>query len=237
MTQFSEITDSGQHILYDAALLTNIGSEWFEPDYWSGKGSLTGIAQGRGTVHFFRHGGGEYVLRHYRRGGKAAAFLFDRYLWCGLRRTRPWRELALLARLSRRGLPVPVPVAARVCRQGMMYTADLITAKISNSLALSERLTQSALALETWAMIGSTLKRFHLEGVWHADLNAHNILLGSDQVHVIDFDKGRLRMRGSWRRHNLARLQRSLIKLSDRSTVFYFQPSDWAALLAAYQAL
>jgi 3-deoxy-D-manno-octulosonic acid kinase len=59
------------------------------------------------------------------------------------------------------------------------------------------------------------LRRFHEHGVQHADLNAHNVLLGRDGgVHLLDFDRGRLRERGAWEDTVLARLHRSLVKVT-----------------------
>ena len=40
----------------------------------------------------------------------------DRYLFTGEQRTRSAREFRLLAELSRRGLPVPAPIASRYVR-------------------------------------------------------------------------------------------------------------------------
>ena len=42
-----------------------------------------------------------WVLRRYLRGGMAARFARDRYLWLGEERTRSFRELRLLAELLR----------------------------------------------------------------------------------------------------------------------------------------
>ena len=74
-----------------------------------------------------------------------------------------------------------------------------------------------------WAAIGRCLRRFHDAGVQHADLNAHNIMLGEQgEVWVLDFDRGRLRHPGAWRERVLDRLARSLAKISDDVT-------DWQA--------
>ena len=65
-------------------------------------------------------------------------------------------------------------------------------------------------------------------------MNAHNILLDmNDAVSVIDFDRGRLREPGAWTLRNLARLHRSLEKVS-RASDARFTPAAWDSLMAGY---
>lgn len=206
----------------------------FEPAAWRRRGQLLGIARGRGETVFVGDGTYEYVLRHYRRGGLPGRLVSDRYLWLGLTRTRAWREWRLTAELYRRGLPVPRPVAARVEHGGLFYRADLITLRIPAAHSLAQALVEAALPAEHWQAIGACIRRFHDEGVHHADLNAHNILLTADSVHLIDFDRGRLRAPGNWQAGNLARLRRSLRKLYNESLDIAFGDADWQSLLAGY---
>lgn len=225
----------GADILYDAEALGKIATAWFDPAYWRAHGALVGEAHGRGTVWFVHHEGGDWVLRHYRRGGMLGPWLGDRYLWLGFKRTRAAREWQLLAVLRERGLPVPRPVAARVRRSGLCYRADLLTERIPDARPLSALLTQGPLAPARWRAIGACLRRFHAAGAYHADLNAHNILLAGEQVYLVDFDRGRLRAPGSWQVANLARLQRSLGKLARTRTPFHYDATCWSALLAGYE--
>lgn len=224
----------GGAILYDADVLRKIDAAFFEPQAWRAGGALVGEAPGRGATWFVRHATGELALRHYRRGGMLGPWLGDRYLWLGLARTRAFREWHLLAELWRRGLPVPQPVAARVRRRGLRYTADLVTRRLPATESLAQRLQRRALPRAGWDAIGSCLRRFHAAGVWHADLNAHNILLDGERVFLLDFDRGRLRPPGGWGLDNLARLRRSLDKLARIQAGFHFANHDWAALLAGY---
>lgn len=179
--------------------------------------------------------GGEAVLRRYRRGGLPARLGLRRYLWLGLERSRPWREWRLLARLWREGLPVPRPLAACVWRRGWVYEGALLTAAVPGARTLAERLRDGPLPAVQWRKIGAVLSRFHARGVDHADLNAHNILFDAGgAVHLIDFDRGRLRRPGGrWARGNLARLARSLAKLAAAGAAW--SPADWAALLDGYR--
>ena len=74
-----------------------------------------------------------------------------------------------------------------------------------------------------WAGVGRCIARFHARGVRHADLNAHNVLLDGDDVHLIDFDRATRRRvpaggaPARWQRDNVARLRRSLRKLAARA--------------------
>jgi 3-deoxy-D-manno-octulosonic acid kinase len=209
---------------------------WFSPQHWREQDALTGSATGRGEAYFIvRPDGAHWVLRHYRRGGALARINQDRYLFTGVNRSRPVRELRLLAQLAAQRLPVPTPVAAHAIRRGPSYQADLITLEIPGSQTLADRLMERAIGPDRWQAIGSLIARFHRAGVWHADLNARNILMDDNaQFHLIDFDRARLRRNGSWRQANLARLRRSLDKFAAQVPNFAFAEADWHACLRGY---
>ena len=226
---------AGGAMLYDASRVSNLSAEWFTPGYWHSLGALEGTATGRGAAHFLRHEGRRYVLRHYRRGGLMRHLSADRYLWTGEDRTRPFAEWQLTYSLSRAGLPVPAPVAARYRRTGPTYSGDIITERISAVGSLSECLRTGALSILTWISIGRCIRRFHDLGVCHADLNAHNILLSEDSVYLIDFDRCQLRGAGLWRDANLVRLRRSLEKLAWGLPPERFGDADWHGLLDGYR--
>jgi 3-deoxy-D-manno-octulosonic acid kinase len=213
-----------------------VDGAFFDPEWWRARDALLGSARGRGQAVFVRHGESELVLRHYRRGGLPARLSRDRFVWTGLKATRAWREWRLTAELYGRGLPVPRPVAARVVRHGLFYTADIITRRIPAARSLAERLSAGPLPPLSWEAIGRSLRRFHENGLDHADLNAHNILLDeTGGVFLIDFDRGRLRpAQRAWQQRNLARLKRSLEKLRRLVPGFAFGDDAWAGLLAGY---
>lgn len=212
-----------------------VDDAFFEPGAWQRRNALVGTAQGRGAAVFVSGEGGEYALRHYRRGGLPSRLSRDCYLWFGLERSRAWREWHLLATLQSRGLPVPRPVAVRVVRNGLCYTADIVTARIPGR-SLGQLLSREAAEPATWQAIGACIRRFHDAGVCHADLNAHNILVDEQgRVYLIDFDRGSLRSPGKWRQANLERLQRSLRKLASLDVRFGFSEPDWELLLAGYR--
>lgn len=222
-------------ILYNASVVRDPGAELFEPAYWLEQSGATETLGGRGSVLFIRDGERHWVLRHYRRGGLVGKVLSDQYLWAGAEGTRCFREWRLLAHMHGLGLPVPIPVAARYKRSGLIYRADLLTVEIPNAQTLTQRLAQSMLTSSLWQRIGTTLARFHAIGVHHADLNANNIVLDAeDAVYVLDFDRGRVHEGSNdWINAVLERLLRSLNKLHVRRGL-HFTMQDWQVLRKAH---
>jgi len=130
-------------------------------------------------------------------------------------------------------LPVPQPVAAQVVRHGLVYRGDLITRLIPETQSLAARLGEGDIGRLPWKAIGACIRRFHAAGVFHADLNAHNILIGNQEhIYLVDFDRGERRSpAGRWQLENLGRLLRSLRKLSIPSVV---ERRVWPELLTGY---
>lgn len=237
MTEERVEEGAGGTILFDPTRAPQVDANWFSPGFWREQGGVRSEAGGRGGVAVVATPAGEAVLRHYRRGGMVARLLGDRYFFLGQRRTRSDREFRLLMDLQHRGLPVPPPLAARYVRHGWRYSADLITLRIPQAATLAERLSDGALNAGLAARVGETIARFHRAGAWHADLNAHNILVNPEGIFLIDFDRGRLRRPGTgWRRANLARLKRSLIKVGARDAAGdTFDAELWPALVEHYE--
>jgi len=234
INSISEQVNNG-YIIYDAQLAGQISMQWFEPEYWRTHGELQSVSAGRGRAWFVQHKEQNYVLRHYCRGGLAARITSDYYIWTGLEKTRAWREYHLLVRLQNLELPAPRPVAARVLRHGLFYRADLLTRRIPASRPLSRFLTEHALDDQIWRKLGVCIRAFHRQNIYHADLNAHNILLDDQkQIYLIDFDKSGVVHKGSWQQQTLQRLQRSLIKLQTQDSRFQFNRTNWQALMAGY---
>jgi 3-deoxy-D-manno-octulosonic acid kinase len=224
-----------QFLLYDASLKGVISFDWLDDGYWKENGTIKATDLGRGSAWFVSTTGKNYVLRHYRRGGWVSHISTDQYIWTGLQNTRAWREWTLLAQLSTYNLPAPIPVAARVIRSGIFYSADLLTIKLENTVSLSDYLKRQELEAINWQEIGRTIRRFHLHQVYHADLNAHNILLdNSNKISLIDFDKGYFRSGSRWYQANLKRLHKSLAKLASKNHSFHFSSKNWQQFLAGY---
>jgi len=227
-------------ILFDAGLAAQgsaFDPAWFDAAYWQQQGRCDAAAGGRGGASYIEAPVGRCVLRHYRRGGMVARVMGDRYLWTGAERTRGFAEFRLLAALHERGLHVPAPVAARYRRHGAHYRADLITRRIEAASTLAQLLALGRCDSVVAARVGAALAEFHNAGAYHADLNAHNVLLDAGAVWVIDFDRGELRTpaRG-WQLSNLARLKRSLLKLgAARDGEAAFEHDVWGPLMAAWE--
>ena len=125
---------------------------------------------------------------------------------------------------------------ARYVRRGLRYRADLITRQIPGAQTLAERLKAGTLDAVIATRTGRMLAAFHAWGVWHADLNAHKLLVdGSGQVWLIDFDRCRKRKPAMfWQQANLDRLLRSFRKLQAQCHMADFEDVFWHSLLAAY---
>ncbi|BCA80103.1 3-deoxy-D-manno-octulosonic acid kinase [Desulfuromonas sp. AOP6] len=230
------VRSGNRHILYDAARIAKPSDDIFDPEKLAAGGFLVGKALGRGEAYFLRYQGQDWVLRHYRRGGLVAKLFHDHYLGWHPGRSRAWREWRLLAVLYAQGLPVPRPVAASVVSGFGVYRADLITERLADTSTLADRLKKAPQPEAVWLAVGRCIRRFHDANVFHADLNANNILLdGQGQVYLIDFDQGCFRKPGSWKQHNVARLLRSLKKIQDRHPNFHFSHEDWLVLLQGYE--
>lgn len=226
----------GGTILYDGSRASNASPGWLDASWWAKRGTVSAAEEGRGAAYMIEADGRSLVLRHYRRGGLVARIGKDRYFWRGADRTRSFHEWHLLYLMQRAALPVPLPIAAGYRRNGWTYTADLLVERIPAVRTLAAALKTAPVSLGVWVAIGRCLRNFHAHGIYHADLNAHNILLGKEEseVWLIDFDRGAVRLPGWWSDANLVRLQRSLQKLSAALGGERFSAADWQALVHSY---
>lgn len=244
------------YILYDDDIIAEPTLQLFRRDYHTNQqprqsnsavaaanaGSAAGAGIGRARVTYFFHGNRPLVLKHYYRGGAVASISKDRYPGFNIENSRAFREWRLLKKMHQLGLPVPRAVAAHVEKALFSYTADLVTEEIKDAKTLADVLSKTSIDAEQWKKIGACISLFHRHDVYHADLNARNILLAGavpeeGEVYLIDFDRGRFRAdSASWKMANLARLHRSLLKFSKNTPGFHFNENDWIDLLAGYKA-
>ena len=155
---------------------------------------------------------GPAVLRHYRRGGlRARLGGRESYLWLGESRVRAYAEIRVLDHLRRAGLRVPEPLGAAYWRRGFFYRNAILIARIAGAQALASRLDRT-----DPAAVAQAIAAMHAAGVWHADLNAYNILFDADDhVWLIDFDRARLGVVSPGQAEkNRLRLRRSLVKVA-----------------------
>lgn len=207
--------DRGQrHALVSTDITREVHLESFTPETWGA--SATPISgSGRGSAWFLEAESG-WVLRHYRRGGLPGKLLKDAYLYLGEASVRSFNEYRLLQALHGQGLPVPRPIAAYYARHGLNYRAAIILERLPHTRSLLSLNTQTERPL--WEAAGRCIRRFHDAGVYHADLNATNVLVNPDsgQIYLIDFDRAKQRSataeNAGWKRANLKRLQRGVEK-------------------------
>jgi len=199
-------------------------------------------AAGRGAVCFFS--GPELGLsfavavRQYRHGGLLRRLAGERFF----SRRRFLRELEVHQRVLQLGIPVPQPlgvVAVSSGRRGWWgYFASRWLAE-SVSLAGFLGVAPAEARLRAMAVIGSRLRRLHDDGIYYADLQVLNILVGpgpDHEIYFIDFDKSTRSaspLTARRRRANLYRFFRSLEKFASRGG--RWTPSERAALLQAYE--
>lgn len=196
-------------------------SQVFDERWLASNALLDGAAvAGRGNTFFFTLDGHALVLRHYRRGGLVRHMSSRSYWFTGLERTRAMREFDMLTHLQQLELPAPRPYACQVVKGIVSYEASLVTHRIAGQ-TLAHQLITAELPEAAWRNIGVTLADFHRHGIFHADLNAHNILIDqANTVSVIDFDRARMRAlpvnaaSSGWCIGNIDRLARSLRKIA-----------------------
>ncbi len=229
---------NNEFILYDTEIFENLEDISFSVKTWAARSAIIGFAEGRGTTFFVEHQGRELVLRHYKRGGKIAEYVEDKYLWLGLSMSRAWREFRLLETMYNSSLPVPRPVAAHIVKDGLLYKADLITQRIRHSHLLLNELENNTFEQGHWIAMGSMVRRFHDKGIHHVDLNVRNILLDDGgRFHLIDFDKCRQRsVAKHWQQANINRLKRSIKKSVMLNPNIFFNDECWQWFLQGYGA-
>jgi len=229
---------------YNANAMDGFSPEMLNSQYWQDKKAITGSAQGRGTTWFIQYNSldsksqknQQWVLRHYYRGGLIGKIINDKYLFTGQKNTRAAQEYQLLNILQSLALPAPKPIAFRVTKKGLFYQADLLSSRIEHAQDLVAALSKGELTEEVWREIGKVIRRFHNAGIYHHDLNSHNILLDDkNQVWLIDFDRGEQRaVSSAWQQANIARLLRSFEKEKNSLSVFHWTKEHWNMLLEGY---
>ena len=208
------LSSNNQVIWFDESLISpQMVKQAFKVEYWQQQNKIIGSATGRGTTWFVELPSMQAALRHYRRGGLFGKLVEDSYIYIGDENTRSYQEFELLNRLKEFGVNVPRPIAARVVKNGLIYTADLLSEKVPNARDLVAVLQESALPKEMYLKIGVEVRKMHAAQVNHADLNIHNILIDEQgKVWIIDFDKCFQKQGESWKQDNWNRLLRSFKK-------------------------
>ena len=165
-------------------------------------------------------GGLELFARRGRRGGLIASILSDVYM--GMT-PRPLNELAITIEAMRRGIPVAEPMGAMVEWIGpALYRGFFLTRAVRGMTLWEFVKTDDDPTVRTHVLgqARAAIDTMHNKGLFHADLNLHNLLVTQVQesftVIMIDLDKSQLfdaPVSSAKRRANAARLIRSARKL------------------------
>ncbi|NVK25051.1 MAG: 3-deoxy-D-manno-octulosonic acid kinase [Gammaproteobacteria bacterium] len=222
----------------------NISPAWFDAVFWQQQNAIVGESKGRYTTYFVEYKTAEdskvkMVLRHYYRGGLISKLSRDRFIFRSYQSTRAFAELTMLQKMRELNLPVPKPVAAMVTKVGLFKCVnDILIELIPNARDGFQYLLQQSLSEQQWFAIGETIQQFHQQGVYHSDLNIHNIMLDQQgKVWLIDFDRCEFRTSAQdWQQANLSRLKRSLEKEKTINPEFHFNESYWQQLMAGYDS-
>jgi hypothetical protein len=159
--------------------------------------------------------------RRYRRGGLMRFLVSELYAGTA---PRPLHELMITATAHRRGLPVVEPMGAIVETAGpCLYRGWFLTRALEGTTLWALLLSAAASDLrhESIAQARISIDRLHEGGLFHADLNFHNLFVCTAEhpvrVVVLDLDKARLYpqpLPARLRRANFSRLARSAQRLA-----------------------
>ena len=205
-------------IYQEPSILVKLSEKHFSDEFWVTKKGYRKLENGRGTSIVFNLEDNKYVLRRFLRGGLIANFLYDRYLWLGLSRSRVFNEFLILEHAQKEQVLVPKFVAYHLERRGFFYSQSIITQFIENRGTLAEVLNRRELSRAEWKSLADSIKAMHKASINHVDLNANNILYGNnDRFYIIDFDKAQVMPdKNRWPKKNVDRLLRSLQKESPK---------------------
>lgn len=164
------------------------------------------------------------IVKHYEHGGLFRKITRDLFLG----NSRPFRELAVLEVASQKGIPVPEVLAARVDRIfGPFYKGEIVYKEIPDSANLLEYLKRLnerpmgeriSLKRKIINSLAQAIKKMHISGIYHADLNVKNVLIQNrgeaPRIYLVDFDCSKIRKNLPLRVRikNLARFNRSCEK-------------------------
>ncbi len=183
----------------------------------------TGLAEvgvpatgGRGGARRLVLPGGRAVyVRQYRRGGLMRLLWKDLYL---RRPERPLIELVATEVARAAGCPVPTVLAVCVQEAGLFYRAWIVTEEVDGARDFIEAYRDSDTERRRRLLrdVGVQVRALESAGVYHADLNGHNVLVDDGgRITFIDFDRAYVDRPGQTERSRgvMQRFLRSLTKL------------------------
>ena len=158
--------------------------------------------------------------RRCRRGGMARFFSSDTFIGVN---PRPLQELAVTVEAARRGIPVAQPLGVMVEWIGPVFYRGFFLTRAVAGLTLWEFLQTDddpTVRDHVLRQARAAIDTMHERGLFHADLNLHNLLVTKEResfaVIILDLDKARLSdlpLPPAMRHENGERLMRSARKL------------------------
>ncbi len=192
-------------ILGDEMTASDLAS-MFDVDAYRKANKVLKVFRGRGETYLVadkedRH----FIIRHYWRGGFIGKYLKDRFLSVFGDANRAEQEFNILTVMLKIGLPVPKPVVSRMVKNSIYCRNDIIVQEIQGARSLFDALRDRGtedfketdgltrhitIEDEEVIKIGQCIGMMLASGVYHSDLNIHNILIdGAKNPWIIDFDK------------------------------------------------
>ena len=169
------------------------------------------VFTGRGDAFGVTLGPVRAVVRHARRGGMIAPLLKD--LFAGQPRFR--HEMGMAERLAADGVDTPAVLAGIAYPAGPFHRADVATQRMEGTdlaaLLFGASPPEGAERDEVLRAVGRLVRRLHVAGYVHPDLQLRNVLVTPPprRAVLLDVDTCRDAPDAAARRENLARFYRS----------------------------
>lgn len=180
--------------------------------------------------------------RRCRRGGLMRFLVSE--LYAGLM-PRPLHELLVTAAARQRGLPVVEPLGAIIERPAPLLYRGWFLTRALDGVTLWNLLLGCAnrdIRREALEQARVSIDRLHGGGLYHADLNFHNLFVCTGEqplrVVMLDLDKARLyrsALPASRRRANFDRLARSARKLCASGAVLADQEREIIGIIPSHR--
>lgn len=205
LKKYEPIVDGHRHALVKRTEKEAVGGALI---FGSGCEQIDG--SGRGYLQRFALKKGTGIVRRYHRGGAVCYLLNDRYCLDN----RPLKELKLHVEVHARGLSVPEPLGAVWERTGLWYRGAIATRELDARHMLHYLKEAHGTCRDIMERAGKLIRQMHDMGVYHADLQLRNILVGEEELYLIDFDNCRIcrNLSPFSRARNLLRFRRSMEK-------------------------
>jgi len=183
---------------------------------------------GRRPLLELRLDGQVFLVRRFSHGGLLRWLTGKRFLDA----ERPFRELILSDSLLRVGIRTPRVLAARARSIGLGWQLEVLTRRVDDSLDLGYVLGLArkgeltpAVRASILQALGDLVRRLHLHGCLHADLQPNNVLINSKALEgetpvlwVLDLDRSYFveHLKDADRRANLRRLYRHVARREEQ---------------------